>query len=239
MKSPFNNTRPESLLAIDHDPKTIKGRKQGYLTGILYLHPHKAYGFNVCPNAEAADCVEPCLNKAGRGAFDKTQDARLRKTWLFHYEREWFMDILFSDIAALQRKAQRQGLIPAVRLNGTSDLDWESIRYKGESSMERFSLVQHYDYTKLPRTPKNNNYHLTFSYSASPAYARTVAKAMRLEMNIAVVSRDPAPATFLNRKVVSGEESDLTFLQPQNSVLWLKAKGKARTLESDLIVRAA
>ena len=241
MKNKFMEQRPDKLLSVNADRKTVKGVKRGFLTGILYLFPHKAFGFNICANADKADCAEPCLNTAGRGQFDIVQASRIRKTWLFHYEREWFMYTLFRDIEALQRKAAREGLTPVVRLNGTSDLDWENIRYEGESSMERFSLLQHYDYTKLPRLPKNRNYHLTFSYSAAKEYQRTVAKALRLDMNMAAVFRGDFPETFLGREVVSGDDSDLRFLDKDNVVVGLKAKGQAKKAGnmSALIVRAA
>lgn len=235
----FMEAKPQKLLNIDKNPKTVKGQKQGYLTGILYLFPFKAFGFNICPAAAIAECDEPCLNTAGRGRFDSIQEARLRKTYLFHTERDWFMMKLFREIEALERKAQREGLLPAVRLNGTSDLDWESIRYKGFSPMEQFSRTQYYDYTKLPRAPKNNNYHLTFSFSAAAEFQKSVAKAERLGMNMAVVSNDPAPLKWRGRPVVSGDEHDLRFKDPDGSIIWLKAKGRAKKSDSNLIVRAA
>ena len=116
------NEKPSTLLNVDKNYKTVKGQKRGYITGILYLHPHSAFGFNVCPNAEAAGCAEPCLNSAGLGVMQSVQAARLRKTWLFHHEREWFMHQLYRDIEALVRKAEREGFTPCVRLNGLSDL---------------------------------------------------------------------------------------------------------------------
>jgi hypothetical protein len=235
----FIEEKPATLLSVGHDVKTVKGQKRGYLTGILYLFPYKAFGFNICPNAERADCHEPCLNTAGRGRFNKTQAARLRKTWLFHNERDWFMNRLFRDIEALQRKAQREGLTPVVRLNGTSDIDWESIRYEGMSPMEFFYMLQFYDYVKMPRVAKNSNYHLTFSFSSAQRYQVTVKKAMRLKMNMAIVSEDDMPKLWMGRKVVNGDKDDLRFLDPDGCIVWLSAKGYAIGSDSDLIVRVA
>lgn len=232
----FMEDRPAHLLNVDKNIKTVKGQKFGYLTGILYLYPFKAFGFNICPNAENAGCHEPCLNTAGRGQFNSVQEARLRKTKLFHDERDWFMGQLYRDIQALERKAQREGLIPCVRLNGTSDLDWESLRYKGKSMMEHFSLIQFYDYTKLPRNPRNRNYHLTFSYSARKEFAKSVKKAIRLGMNMAAVFEEPFPTEFLGRQVVNGDESDLRFLDPDGVIVALKAKGLGRKWKGDFII---
>jgi len=36
---------------------------------------------------------------------------------------------IVKDIEALQRKAARLGLIPVVRLNGTSDIRWETVKF--------------------------------------------------------------------------------------------------------------
>lgn len=241
----FIEDKPSSLLTVSADSKTVKGQKRGYLTGILYLYPYKAYGFNICANAEKAECHEPCLNTAGRGQMSCVQLSRLRKTKLFHYEREWFMHQLIRDIEALIRKGQREALIPCVRLNGTSDLDWENIRIDGRSLMEIFGNLMFYDYTKLPRIPKNRNYHLTFSYSSAPAFQRSVAKAQRIGMNMAVVSKDPIPEGYvatingMHYKVVNGDEDDLRFLDPSPCLVWLKAKGRAKKSDSKLIVRVA
>lgn len=54
-----------SLLGINSDAKTVKGKKQGYLTGILYLAPANSSGINVCANASPA-CIAACLNYSGR-----------------------------------------------------------------------------------------------------------------------------------------------------------------------------
>ena len=59
------------LLSVEADAKTVKGRKKGYLTGIMYLAPFKLSGYQVCPMAEIAGCVGDCLNTAGHGGMAK------------------------------------------------------------------------------------------------------------------------------------------------------------------------
>ena len=73
----------KQLLSIDTNAKTHKGQKWGYMTGILYLAPSDLSGYQVCPMAKKAKCEAPCLNKAGRGIFDRTQNARINKTKRF------------------------------------------------------------------------------------------------------------------------------------------------------------
>ena len=104
--------------------KTTKGDKRGYLTGILYLASSDESGYQVCPMAKKAGCEAPCLDFAGRGKFAKTRASRIRKTRLYFENRPLFMEMLRKDLKALIRKAERENLIPCVRLNGTSDLPW-------------------------------------------------------------------------------------------------------------------
>ena len=49
------------LLSIDTNAKTVKGQKQGYLTGILYMAPSDISGVNLCPMAKIAQCEKACL----------------------------------------------------------------------------------------------------------------------------------------------------------------------------------
>ena len=46
--------------------------------------------------------------------------------------------------------------------------------------------------------------------------------------NVAMVFRNQLPETYKGFKVVNGDESDLRFLDPRNSIVGLKAKGKAK-----------
>ncbi len=173
---------PKKLLAVDTNAKTIKGNKYGFLTGILYFAPSDISGHQVCPMAQLAKCEAPCLFTAGRGAMNSVQKSRLTKTLLFHSQRQEFMTRLAADIERLVKKAQRRGMIPLVRLNGTSDIRWENIRfqYQGQEKtiFEIFPDVQFYDYTKLAnRKDVPANYDLTFSYSGSPAFQKYVETA--------------------------------------------------------------
>src|SRR5690349_2182943 len=110
------------LLTVEN-AKTIKGEKLGYLTGILYLAPANESGvMNTCPKSSAG-CRASCLFTAGRAAiFPPIIAARVRKTRWYAEDREGFKAQLRKDIAALVRRAKRERLKPAVRINGTSDL---------------------------------------------------------------------------------------------------------------------
>ena len=75
--------KAKNIFSVSADAKTVKGQKLGYLTGILYLAPADLSGYQVCPMAKLAQCDGPCLNSAGRGAFNSVQIARIAKTRCF------------------------------------------------------------------------------------------------------------------------------------------------------------
>lgn len=149
------------LLGEDANSKTVKGQKLGFLTGILYLAPGSLSGVNLCPMAEKAACLKPCLFEAGRASFTPSIiQARLSKTRYFLENTAAFFHNLIMDIELLKIHAAKKGLIPLVRLNGTSDIRWENypVTYKGReyrNIFEAFPGLQFYDYTKL-RNPFSN-----------------------------------------------------------------------------------
>ena len=245
-----------ALLNIDRNPKTVKGQTKGYMTAILYLAPWKASGYNVCPMAEIAGCWHPCLNTSGQGGMavgnavmapygvtvpdNAVQAARIRKTREYFENRDAFMTQLVNEVHAFARKAARKGLTPVVRLNGTSDIKWEHVPADGAPNiMSVFPKIQHYDYTKIAnRRNLPPNYHLTFSASGTPGYAKFMQLAIDSGMNLTAVFRKTLPATFMGRPVINGDESDLRFLDPSGVVVGLTAKGRAKKDTSGFVFDA-
>lgn len=225
--------KSQNLLSFGNDAKTVKGEKEGVLTGILYLLPDD----KLCPMAANAGCREGCLVSAGRGAFNSVKQGRKRKTDLFYADPVVFVDYLAHDIRLAIKRAERAGMSLAIRLNGTSDIPWEN--YKGSnglSLMDTFPDVQFYDYTKLPTRKVPANYHLTVSYSgADEKYAR---KVNRSKHNVAVVFRDASniPAFYMNRRVIIGDNTDLRFTDEHGVIVALYAKGAAKRDKSGFVV---
>ena len=219
-------------LAIGNNAKTIKSDAGGeYITAIMYLRPN----LRLCPVSALAQCIEPCLNTSGMGAFNSTQAARQRKTDAFEADPVAFVDQLAKDTRAALRKAGRLGVKLAVRLNGTSDIPWEHMRgSEGLTLFELFPEVQWYDYTKLPGRKVPSNYHLTVSYSG--ANAKYAEKVLQSKHNIAVVFRGELPLVFAGRHVIDGDKDDLRFLDPAGVVVGLRAKGKAKKDASGFVV---
>jgi hypothetical protein len=223
---------PETLLSIGRDAKTVKGEKMDFLTGILYLSPADISGHNLCPMAFVADCAGPCLFTAGRGAMSNVFYGRLRKTLYWQQYQDLFLNTLSDDIAKLKRKAAKIGFNPVVRLNGTSDIRWEKY-----GIIQSNPDIQFMDYTKLTnRRDIPGNYDLTFSYSGVNTFTPHVQKALENNMRLAVVFRDRETVEYmlengvqyLGRDIVDGDATDLRFLEPQNVVSALYAKGRAR-----------
>ena len=234
--------------------KTVKGEKKGYMTFIMHLAPAKLSGFNTCPMASEG-CKAACLNTAGRGKFDATQEARIRKTQWFFNDRASFMTQLVKDIKSAIAKATREGFVPVIRLNGTSDIRWEEMAFTYVENvkspvidyaniMAAFPNTQFYDYTKLiNRENVPANYHLTFSRSESNG--ALMVYALMKGMNIAVVFNvkkgAALPAKFAyddmhEIPVVDGDEDDLTFLHGTGVCLGLRNKGQAKKDESGFVV---
>lgn len=244
------------LIASGSNAKTVKGDKASeFETAIMYLAPHEsAGGINLCSMAALAACIEGCLNTAGRaGIFAAIPAARIRKTRLYRDDRAAFMAALHKDVARFAAWCMKRGRKPAVRLNGTSDIQFErghsytvnGVRYA--SIFEAFPEVTFYDYTKIAarvsRLP--SNYSLTLSYSgANSRYYETILPWVQAgTSNMAVVFRTKARAEEAIRDgwngypVVSGDETDLRFLDPQGGyVVALYAKGRAKKDTSGFVV---
>lgn len=210
------------------NPKLLKGEKKGFMSFILHLSPANVSGYETCPK-RTAGCTAACLNTAGRGGMFRKgettnviQEARKRKTRMFFEQREQFLADLEADIKLGIKQAEKKGLIPCFRLNGTSDIAWEKY-----GIIEKFPNVQFYDYTKMRNRKISHlsNYHLTFS--AADGNDMDVRLAASAGMNVAAVFRT-VPETYVGRPVVNGDETDLRFLDPKGVVIGLKAKGKAK-----------
>ena len=231
------------LISVNSDAKTRKGEDAaGVRTGILYLAPHTVSGWNVCAHASEG-CATACLFTAGRGAFDSVRNARIRRTELFFQESATFYDAIERDVERLVRSAERDGLTPAIRLNGTSDIPWERIERMREI-MHAFSTVDWYDYTAYdyhlrPLTALPANYSLTYSLKETSESWDSMRRALMFGRSVAVVFSDYAGQDSMHigngrtLNVVNGDLHDYRPSDPAGSIVALKAKGKARSNDDD------
>lgn len=225
------------LLSVSADAKTIKGKKIGFLTGILYLAPADTSGINTCANASEG-CKQACLFTAGRaGVFPMVNKARIRKTRELFANRTEFIAQLRKDIESVVRKAKRERLKPCIRINGTSDLPWLA-----RTMAQEFPHVQFYDYTKHPQawTRTLPNYQLTFSHSENNIV--DCGDALSHGINVAMVFNvkrgHVLPKTYAGFKVIDGDVSDVRFIDKQGVIVGLRAKGRARKDCSGFVVKS-
>ena len=229
------------LIGVGTNAKTIKGDGSEYLTAILYMTPYKVMVdgklFNSCSMAAIASCIDACLYTAGRGQMSNVQTARQRKAEWFYRDRVGFMKQLYHDVQKFVNYCKKRNIQPCVRLNGTTDIQWELIPAMPHSKMnifEQFPEVQWYDYTKIANRRKAKdipNYHLTWSYSnADPKYAAMLDTAIENGMNAAVVYRtEYHKTTWQGYPVIDGDKDDLRFLDPKGGhIVALYAKGAAK-----------
>ena len=231
------------------NPKVAKNEKLGVLGGVLHLAPADLSGFEVCP-MRSEGCTAACLHTAGNPAYMKNKnEARIKRTKAFFTHREAFMNLLVLEIAKMLKSANDQNLDLAIRLNGTSDIRWESMRFdvwdwvaeraekrKGvcdTTILDLFRELQFYDYTKI-HNRKNvpSNYHLTFSLNETNREFAT-----KQDRNIAVVFKGKLPDEYLGRPVIDGDEHDYRPNDPKGVVVGLKVKGKGREDETGFVVQ--
>ena len=93
----------------------------------------------------------------------------------------------------------------------------------------KFKDVQFYDYTKVfsrLQKNKNENYHLTFSFSGENL--KECKDALSLGYNVAVPfatkKNENLPQSFLNYPIIDADKTDLRFLDSKNVICGLRVK---------------
>lgn len=246
------------------NPKTQKGEKKGILTAVLHLAPASSAGVgNVCPHASAG-CIATCLNTAGRAGILKKGEntnailqARIRKTILFYKYRPEFLAQLESEIQAHIKTARKHGLKPAIRLNGTSDIDWFRLA-PGMINRAADAGAVLYDYTKNWRMalqyklgidslgkPCRNPIHFTVSRTENTPEG-AIYNALGNGINVAAVFRTarskPLPSHLAlqgydyTAQVIDGDLDDYRPADIQGVIVGLRAKGKARTDRTGFVI---
>lgn len=206
-----------------------------YLSALMHLAPAKsAGGQNVCASASPG-CIAACLHTSGHGRYQRVQDARIVRTRFYLENREKFKEMLRIELQKFEAKSKKKGLMPAIRLNGTSDIVWEKV---WPELFTEFPNIQFYDYTKhVKRCLKGwklpANYHLTFSRSENNQEDCDKVLAAGI-CNVAVVAKSK-PSLLWGHKTFSMDETDLRFLDPKGVGL-LTPKGRAKYDKSGFVV---
>ena len=217
--------------------KTKKSLGIGVLAKVLFLTPGV-----FCSHATQG-CLEACLgHSSGRMQMPTHALARDRRTALYVEKRQLFLQMLTVEISRLEEEARRLGLVPAVRLNGSSDLPWERLH---PELFKEFPNVQFFDYTKVPARMERflkdptwpKNYHLTFS--AQPHNHEAARNFLDQGGTVAVVFWPEVPQSHWGKPVIDGDKHDARFLDQAGTIVGLKAKGKAKHDQTGFTVRTA
>ena len=229
--------------------KTLKSDAsgKGYVTRIMHLSPHRMVSYETLCASSTRGCREVCLYCSGRGFMPAVDAARRERTASMVMDPLRFFCKLIKELHAFEKSCRKVGMLPAVRLNGTSDIPWEGWELKGETLFSLFPNTVFYDYTKIATRMQSflvergrgrgwpSNYHLTFS--ASEDNEMLAMHILNAGGQVAVVfRRKPFPIIWRGFGVVDGEEDDLRFILPRRGrVVGLLAKGKARTSKTPFI----
>ena len=233
-----NYTRPKNLLS--KGITNAKTAKNSFETYILYLAPHKqnSKGINLCPKASQG-CALACLFTAGRGRFNNVQQARINRTEFYLEDREGFMLQLAGELVKINNTMKRKAKQAAIRLNGTSDVDFIH-QLKKYAGLDVFTLdgLFFYDYTKILGKVKkyagNPRYFLTFSRAEDNE--QVIKEALSFGANVSVVFNGPIPFAYEGAPVVDGDTSDLVMCYNKGAVLALRAKGDAKKDKSGFVI---
>lgn len=223
--------------------KTEKGEKAGVATIVLYMAASLMSGINLCAWASEG-CSKACLgHTTGRLKMSTAQKAQLMKALAWHVSKACFLRQMDREIRAHIRKCAKDGYIPAVRGNGSTDILWE--RY---GVPQRHPKAEFYDYTKAPHRARRmvddiDNYSLTFSVSERDRSVEEAVKYLKAGGNAAlVVAGERTDGTHLLRDAksvavevvrsgfhgfpaVDGDETDIRFDDPPGHWVVLYAKG--------------
>ena len=231
---------PKNLLS--KGSTNTKTAKNELLTYILYLAPHKQNSkkINLCPKASKG-CAAACLFSAGRGRFSNVINARVNKTEYFLDDKRGFITQLARELHKINDKALKGRYNVAIRLNGTSDLDFIYLlkKYSGFDVLQddNFSNLIFYDYTAILGKVKkyiNTNYHLTFSRKEDNE--NETLEALKMGANVSAVFSGDLPKYYKGFSVVDGDKSDIVMIEANNVILGLKAKGEAKNDKSGFVI---
>lgn len=245
--------------------KAAKASGYGYLNAIQYIAPFNLGGVgNLCSHASHA-CIALCLGQySGQAAIvsdlengtNATRESRKLKAQLFMRNRADYMNRLVRDIVKLDAKAKREGLKLCVRLNGSTDIVWERIRFALDQKtiralglpgdtrpsatiLELFPEIQFVEYTKNPKRlyGRPANLDLTLSYSAENSV--DCVNALLAGENVAIVFHGGLPESFAGFPVINGDLHDLRHIDAKGGyIVGLSPKGrKAQNDTSGFVVR--
>ena len=136
------------------------------------------------------------------------------------------MSKLHEDITLFNTYCIDNNIQGFVRLNGTSDIDWQKLKINNTSLFSNFPSITFYDYTKdYTRESHFPNYHLTYSYNEKTDVK--ILPQLINKGNVAVVF-NKLPIMWSGYEVINGDLNDLRPKDKRGVIVGLVAKGRAK-----------
>lgn len=206
--------------------KLEKSQNDTWLNYVMYLEPSVDYK-TLCAGSSKG-CKASCLVNSGMMRMPKQTSARIERTRLYLDDRAAFMTKLVGELRSAIKRATKANKRLAVRLNGTSDLDWSSVYML-------FPEIQFYEYTKRVQLVRAlepmQNVHVTLSATEKTTTDR-IKIVTDLGTNVALVFADKVPESYKGFKVVDGDKHDRRFEDSSGVIVGLKLKGTNKAKEA-------
>lgn len=240
-----------TILTTDSHKISVSNQTQKgvYKSSIVYMLQGELSGHEVCPY-KTKSCSDNCLGtNSGHSALVKkgnntnaVQISRMRKSIMFAKFRDLFSKKLFKELSKFEEKAIKEGVKPAFRFNGTSDVQFHKLKVpfyvnklnskgilkrKKPTFIEYFKNIEFYDYSKSKakmlrflsgKFPKN----YSVVYSFTPEMEQDAQEILSMGGNVAVAfaeksSKKHGPTfvgkSFLNHEIVNSDQHDLRFVE--------------------------
>jgi hypothetical protein len=159
----WRSRRP--LLSANSKLRKLPGRAGRYRAIGLAMAPANYSGKEMCP-WRTDGCTKACNGFwSGMNVTISTRLALIGRALLWHHFRPLFESKLRTELFNFRKLCQKSGLIPAVRLNVSTDVVWERLL---AAIFSDFPEIRFLDYTKAlpvhrPKLPAN--YSLCHSFN--------------------------------------------------------------------------
>lgn len=206
----------------------------------LELLPFNLSGVNLC--AFAKSCVFNCIAHSGKGNLlhqekmfkDKiltpTLVNRAIRTYVLINDKDFFMDLLLSQVIQIHKYLKSIGIEFWLRPNGFSDIDFETEEYDYFISKLALHGINCYDYTKDLDRKELPNYRLTYSHDEGMSDYK-LKELLDQRKNVAVIfSKKKKPTTFKGFPVIDGDINDNRAYDPSGVIIGLSKKGTIGTM---------
>lgn len=191
--------------------------------------------FNSC--VDPSSCLKTCLYFSGMnnlfqsksGNLSTAMMKRIRRMFLLKNDSKLFFRLVKRDIETALLNARFDGVKCGVRLNGYTDLDWNSFQ---SEMLAEFPEINFYDYSK--NLEKENIAHTTFSYNGGDLipYIEKVASGQNVAVVVNIKKNKPLPKTWHGLPVLDGDPTDNRYLDGKGFWIFLRAKNTIKGKDS-------